>query len=114
MKTLCMIFLTAFTIAGLFGCGAPAANTNSAQTNANTTGPPTAEALKAIETTTFQAYRNRDVNYFQGFLTDKFVGSANGRRLDKSTTIKMIAEHQCDIKSFSFADEKLTNVGAST
>ena len=26
----------------------------------------------------------------------------------------MIAEHQCDIKSFSFADEKLTNVGAST
>lgn len=35
-------------------------------------------------------------------------------RLDKPAMIKLIAGHKCDIKSFSFADEKLTNVGAAT
>ncbi|MEO8042126.1 MAG: nuclear transport factor 2 family protein, partial [Acidobacteriota bacterium] len=109
-----MIFLTVVGSAAFFGCGAPAANTNTVHANANTVsapaGPPTVQTLMALETAAFDAFKNKDVNYFQGFLTDKFVGSANGRRLDKSAMIKMIAEHKCDIKSFSFADEKLTNV----
>ncbi len=111
MKSLCVIFLAAFAASTFLGCNAPTANTNSTQAIA---GPPTVETLKALEATAFDAYKKKTGNYFEGFLTDKFVGSANGRRLDKTAMIKMIAEHKCDIKSFSFAEEKLTNVGAAT
>ena len=114
MKSLCVIFLTALAAATFLGCAAPAANTNTARANADTAGPPTVETLKALETKAFEAYRNKDTNFFEGFLTDKFAESANGRRLDKTAAIKMIAEHKCDIKSVSFSDEKLTNVGAAT
>ncbi len=111
MKSLCVIVLTAVS-AAFFGCEAPAGNTDTA--NANTARPPTVESLKALETTAFDAYKNKDGNYFEAFLTDKFFASASGQRLDKRAMIKMIAEHKCDIKSFSFGDEKLTNVGAAT
>ncbi|MEP6705561.1 MAG: nuclear transport factor 2 family protein [Acidobacteriota bacterium] len=118
MKSLCVIFLTVVASAAFFGCSAPVANTNTANANANTVstpaGPPTVETLMALETTAFDAFKKKDGNYFEGFLTDKFVGSTHGHRLDKMATIKMIADHKCDIKSFSFADEKLTNVGADT
>src|SRR5687767_5847432 len=114
MKSLCVIFLTAFAAATFSGCTQQAVNTNTAPANTNIVGPATVETLKALETTAFNAYKNKDGNYFEGFLTDKFVGSSNGQRLDKRAMVKMIAEHRCDIKSFSFADEKLTNVGAAT
>jgi hypothetical protein len=106
-------YLIVLTVSVFFGCTSPSPNTNTA--NANTmASPPTVETLKALETTAFEAYRKKHVNFFEGFLTDKFASSSNGRRLDKNATIKMIAEHKCDIESFSFADEKLTNVGAAT
>ncbi len=119
MKSLCVIlFLTTLAAAAFFGCGAPETNTNTASANANAAsdpaGPPTVEALKALETTAFDAYKNKDADYFENFLTDKFVGSANGRRLDKRAMMKMISEHECHLKSFSLSDEKLTNVGAAT
>lgn len=106
--------LTAFAAAMFLGCSAPVANTNAVQAIADTTGNPTFETLKALETKAFEAYKKKDVSYFEGLLTDRFTASSNGRRIGKAPMIKMIAEHKCDIKSFSFADEKLTNVGAAT
>jgi hypothetical protein len=114
MKILYTLFLTAFAAAALIGCSAPVANTNSTQANTSTASAPTVETLKAIESTAFDAYKNRDGKYFEGLLVDKFVASSDGQRLDKRAMIKMIAEHKCEIRSFAFSDEKLTNVGAST
>ena len=118
MKSLWVICLTAFGAVTFFGCSPRAANTDvpipQANANTATAAPPTVEALKALEATAFDAYKNKDTNFFHGFLTDKFVESANGRRLDKAAAIKMIGEHKCDITGFSFSDEKLTNVGAAT
>src|SRR5688500_3291245 len=114
MKTLCVIFLTACSVATLIGCSGPAANTNTSRADTRTESIPTIETLKALETRAFDAYTNKDGSYFEGFLTDKFFASSSGRRLDKSAMIKMITGHKCDIKSFLFSDEKLTNVGAAT
>lgn len=47
-------------------------------------------------------------------MTDKFVATRAGQLVDKAATVKMIAEHKCDIKTFSFSDEKVTAVGALT
>jgi hypothetical protein len=115
MKKLCVIFLTAMAVAAFLGCSAPITNTNTARVNANAASiPSTLESLKALETAAFEAYKKKDSGFFEKLLTDKFVESARGQRLDKRATIKMNSEHKCDIKSFSFADEKLTNVGADT
>lgn len=117
MKSLGFIFLNALA-ATFFGCSEPAANTNTSSVNTNTSrasaGPSAFETLKALETNAFEAYKNKDAKFFEGFLTEKFVESANGRRLDKAAAIKRISEHNCDIKRYSFSDEQLTNVGAAT
>ena len=117
MKSLCVIILTAIA-APLFGCSAPAASTNNSSVNANTSqaqaGASAVETLKALETRAFEAYKNKDASYFEVFLPETFVESANGLRLDKAATIRSIAEHKCDITSFAFSDEQLTNVGAAT
>ncbi|MEO7538744.1 MAG: nuclear transport factor 2 family protein [Pyrinomonadaceae bacterium] len=121
MKNVSLIVLTAIVAAAFVGCGAPAANTHSiAGTNANTNtttapvGPPTLEGLKALGTRAFEAFKNKDGKFFESFLTDDFVGSENGKRVDKAATVAMIAGLKCQIKSFSFSDEKLTKVGAAT
>lgn len=114
-----VIFLTAFAAASILGCSAPAANTNTTNASPSATsgtvpGPPSVEDLKALEAKAFDAYKNKDRDFFENFLTDKFAASSNGRRLDKRAMIEMIGQHKCEIKGFSFADGKLTNVGAAT
>jgi hypothetical protein len=95
MKKLILFVVTIFATAALVGCGVPAANTNAVNTNANVSGgpvgPPNVEGLKALETKAFDAYKNKDGKFFEGFLTDKFAMSQNGQRLDKAATVKWIA-----------------------
>lgn len=117
MKSLLLIILSAL-VATLIGCGGPAANLNTTSSNINTSAvsaePATIDTLRALETKAFEAYKNKDIKFFEGFLTERFVQSANGRRLNREAAIKAITEHKCEIKSFSFSDEQLTNVGATT
>ncbi len=118
MKSLCVILLITFAAAAFFGCGAPPANLNDTRGSDNASvvsaDAPTVETLKALETKAYEAYRNKDGKFFEGFLTDEYGGSGTGRRLNKAATVKMIVENKCDVKSFSFADETLTKVGATT
>ena len=81
MKRISLILLT-LTAAALFAaCGAPVANTgnnaaNVGNTNANAkpaAAPPTLAALKDLETKAFEAYKNKDGKFFEGFLDEKFV-----------------------------------------
>lgn len=115
MQKISLIFLTALAAVAFVGCGAPAATPDTA--NIHTDGPagsPTLETLRELENRAFEANKNNDGKFFEELLTEKYVMSESGKRHDKATVVKMIAEHKCDIKSYSFTDEKLTNVGAAT
>jgi ketosteroid isomerase-like protein len=96
----------------------PPANTNTAtNTNSNTnTAPkaaaPTAEALLAMETKAWEAWKNKDAKHFEGIMADNFVSFERGKRQPKAEVIKMIAGHPCDIKSFTVSDPKVTNVSS--
>lgn len=119
MKTTLRIVILASAAIWMLACNPPAANTP--PTNANTgntnaapkAAAPTKEALVAMENKAFDAWKNKDGKFFEGFLTDNFVMfDGKGNHLDKAATVKMIGEHKCDLKSFSFSDEKMTMAGA--
>lgn len=120
MKRISLLFVT-LTAAALFAaCGAPAANTgntaaNTTNSNANAKpapAAPTLAALKELETKAFDAYKNKDGKFFEGFLDEKFVMGGMGKKIGKAETVKQISEHKCEVKSSTFSDEKMLPLGA--
>lgn len=115
--------LSAFVIAAIVvliytGCQ-PAANTTVSNATANTNAakpvaaPPTTDALMAIDTKAWEAYKNKDGKFFEGFISDNFVGfGSDGKRPTKAEVIKMISEHKCEFKNYALSDAKMTPAGA--
>ena len=116
MKTFLYFALVALTTFAITSC-VPPANTNVANVNTNsnantTAAAPTAEQLKALETKAYEAYKNKDVQYFQTFLAENFkMTDEKGAQTDKAASIKGISEHECQISGFTLSDEKVTPAG---
>jgi Domain of unknown function (DUF4440) len=116
-KTLRFILLAA---ASTFfaACGGPDANTGANNANTNTTKPvaaaPTADALMALEKQANEAYVKGDSKFFEGMLSDKFVILGGGQRMDKATTVKMIATVKCDIKSMDLTEPAMSMIDRDT
>ncbi|MBA3351343.1 MAG: DUF4440 domain-containing protein [Blastocatellia bacterium] len=115
MKILLKVSLLSFAAFALIGC-APAANTNTVVTNTNTntnTAPkataPTADSLMALETKAFDAWKAKDGKFFEGFLTDNFVGfDDKGKRSTRTEAVKMITEDKCEVKSYTITEPRVT------
>lgn len=119
MKKIMWLTLTAAGVFLLASCTPPAtnnANAGNSNANANTakTGAaPTVDALKALETKAFDAWKNNDAKFFDAFLADNFAMlGQDGQRLDKAATVKEVSGHKCEVKSFSLSDEKMVMAGA--
>jgi ketosteroid isomerase-like protein len=116
------LLLTLTLIAALFfiGCAGEAvnnkpANANTANTNAakTTAAAPAKEALMALETKAFEAWKNKDTKFWDGFLADNYIGiGEHGKRVDKAGVIKMMSEDKCEITKYAFSDEQMTPAGA--
>lgn len=117
MKTFLYFALLALTTFAITSCVPPTTNTNVANTNTNTNAnttaaAPTAEQLKALETKAYEAYKNKDGQYFQTFLAENFkMTDEKGAQMDKAASIKGISEHPCQINGFTLSDEKVTPAG---
>ena len=114
MKTIFKLSL--FVFAALAAACAPPANTNT-NTNTNTNAAPkaampTADTLMAMENKAWEAWKNKDTKYFEGFIADNAVGFEQGRHMTRAEMIKMIGEGNCDVKSFSLSDPHVTPAGA--
>ena len=121
MKTMQRFVVFACAAVMLAACTPPAtnapANANASNANANvaTSKPaaPTAEALTALETKAIEAWKNKDTKFWDTFLADNFVGiGQDGKRMSKADIVKMMADDKCENKSYSFADQHVTPVGA--
>ena len=99
-------------------CGPQAANTGANSPNTNTTKPvaaaPTVDALMALDRQANEAYVKGNAKFFDEMLSDKFVILANGQRLDKATTVKLIAGLKCDIKSMDLSEPAMSMIDADT
>jgi ketosteroid isomerase-like protein len=91
------------------------ANSNMAgNANANVAAKsPTKEALVALETKAFEAWKNKDAKYFEGFLADNYTSiNSKGEPMGRADLIKEIGSSNCEVKSSSFSDEVVTPISA--
>ena len=111
-------FLLAAAAMLLAACGAPATNTGANNTNTNRTKPvaaaPTVDALMALDRQANEAYAKGDSKFFEEMLSDKFVILGGGQRMDKATTVGMIAGVNCDIKSMDLTEPAMSMIDADT
>ena len=119
MKKITLFILLAAASTFFAACGAPTANTGATNANTNTTKPvaaaPTADALMALDRQANEAYSKGDSKFFEGMLSDKFViVGGDGSRMDKATTVKMIAGVKCDIKSMDLTEPAMSMIDADT
>ena len=92
------------------------ANSN-ANTNANATASkaaPTVDALMALDKQANEAYLKGDGQFFQNFLSDKFVMVENGQRHSKADAVKMISDVKCESKNMNLEEPKMSMIDADT
>ncbi len=115
MKTITKFLFVALAAVILAACGGSAGNKSAANANNTAAGPndapPTAEALMALEKSAYEACKNKDAKFWGSFLANSFVGFGTAGRLDKAAAIKEYGGTDCDVKSYSLSDEKMTQLG---
>ena len=88
-------------------------NANSSNSNANATASkaaPTVDNLMAQEKAANEAYTKGDGQFFQGFLSDKFMMNEMGKPSTKADAVKNISEVKCDVKSINLSEGKLAKI----
>lgn len=120
MKKITLFILTAIAAISFAACGGPAANSganNANATNANAAAKPAAaaptkEALMGIENKAWEAWKAKDVKFFEEMLADNTISLGEKGREDKAAIVKSIADPTCDVKSFSLSEDQMTALGA--
>jgi hypothetical protein len=97
----------------------PAVKNSNDSANSNTAKPagpagpaPTVDALVALETKAFAAWKNHDGKFFDGFLADNFIGLGPGGPISRADSIAAIADPSCTVTSFSLSDPQMILAGA--
>ncbi len=117
--------LTAAAALALTACEQPGANystanrgntANISNANANAAKPvaaaPTKEALMTLERSAYEAFKNKNAGFWDGFLSSNFVGFGQNGRLDRAAAIKEYSGADCDVKSYTISDESMMPLGA--
>ncbi len=114
MKSILKLYLIAALAAAIAACGGAAGNKASTGSNPTPTpfvGPPTKEALLALEKSAYEAWKAKSPSFWGTFLADNFVGFGTAGRIDKAGAMKEYGETPCDVKSFTLSDEQMTPLG---
>ena len=121
MKKIILYTLPLAAAAFIAGCGGtvenkPAtANTNTGVRDADVTKPaaaaPTKEALMTIEKSAWEAWKNKDTKFWDGFMSDKYIEAGPNGKIDKAGAIKMMSEDKSEVKSYSVSDDQMQMLG---
>jgi ketosteroid isomerase-like protein len=89
------------------------ANNANANVSPEKTGPagPPIDALAALEKRAYTAWKSKDAKFWDAFLSDKFVGWGTHGKLDKVSAKKEYTGADCDIRSYSLSDERVSARG---
>jgi ketosteroid isomerase-like protein len=117
MKLLLLTAAAAF----VFTACEPAANTvnnsnmnSNANMNANraAAAAPSKETLLSLERNAFEAWKNKDAKFWETYISDRFATVTPMGKVDKAAVLKHFASDDCDVKSYSLADEQLKQLGS--
>ena len=89
-----------------------AANSNAAANTAAkpAAAPATMDAIASLEKSGWEAWKNKDQKTFESLVSDRIIDFGKDGRMDKAAISKMLFDSKCDVKSYSWADQKLTNL----
>jgi hypothetical protein len=121
MKKIILWTIPLSAAAFIAGCGGTAenkpaaANINTAPANTIAAKPaaaaPTKEALMTIEKSAWEAWKNKDTKFWDGFMADKYIESGPNGKIDKAAAIKMMSEDKSEVKSYSLSDDQMKMLG---
>ena len=74
-------------------------------------GAPPKIALVSLETSAYEAWQSKDAKFWDTFLSDKFVGWGTSGKLDKVSAKKEYTGANCEIKSYSLSEERVSPLG---
>ncbi len=86
------------------------ANVTKAAEKTALAGPPKV-ALVALENSAYAAWKTKDSNFWDTFLSDNFVGWGTSGKLDKASAKKEYTGAGCEIKSYALSDEQMKLLG---
>lgn len=115
LATIAIVALSMWACVDNANTNKPANSNANANANANAStakAPPTLDAIMAQEKQANEAYAKGDGQFFQGFLSDKFVMTEGGQQQNKADAVKMISGSKCDVKSMSLDEGKLSQIDA--
>ncbi len=72
---------------------------------------PTKDALLTLEKSSYEAWKRKDGQFWDTFLSAKFVGYGSSGKLDKGSAIKEYVGADCEIKSYALSDEQMRPLG---
>jgi len=72
------------------------------------------ETLAQIEKQSWEAWKNRDGKFFQGFLADDHVDVGAGGLTDKKSVVAFVGSPVCTVKSYTIDNFTLTEFGPDT
>lgn len=102
----------ALVVAGCAG-EKPANEAPAAETTAKTApAAPTTDALVALETSAYEAWKSKDASFWETFLSDGFVGWGPSGRIEKAAATKAYTGADCEIESYTLSDEQMRPLGA--
>lgn len=88
---------------------------HAAKTTENTVAAePTKVALVWLEKSAYEAWKSKDVKFWDSYLSDNFVGWGSSGRLDKALATKEYSGADCEIKSYALSDEQMTPLGQNS
>ena len=112
MKNVLSILLITLVATVFAAC--PAATETGSNTNTNGTGTETAKTtediLAELDKSAGEAWMKKDGKFFEGFLTETFVGNGSMGRSDRAMVVKRISGMDCEVKSTTTSDAKVTEI----
>jgi len=89
-----------------------ASNANATKSAEKTTpGGPPKDELVALEKSAYAAWKSKHAKFWDTFLSDNFVGWGTSGKLDKVSAKKEYTGADCDIRSYSLSDERVSSRG---
>lgn len=106
----------ALAVVAVFICGACtkdvlANDANVTKLAEKTAAGPPKDALVILEKSAYAAWKSKDAKFWDTFLSDNFVGWGTSGKLDKVSAKKQYTGADCDIRSYSLSDERVSSRG---
>ena len=102
-----------FSVAAAFiftSCsGNASANDANTVSKSEMSGPAKAEII-ALENSAYEAWKSGDANFWDTFLSDKFVGWGSRGKLNKSLAAEEHRRADCQIKTFALSEEHVSSL----